>query len=359
MLHNSNSYDQHRTWLNEECSKKLQEARQAIEAPDLARAARLLQELDPFAVDLPDRRAEIEDIQEYFLSMIAKLMDSQLESALDMASQQNYVAARDISAQWMQALNELIGMSRFVRPVQERLFDMISRVEVLNRELAAKLEQQERQRQFPAVISFEFQMEPHQQGAAPQPLTPQFLTSEVAPYLDAIADLQNVIDLIHERSPSRVLVRSLSHWSPISVSLDGAPEAIKMILEVVVPWRRKHAKTLAQLEEQEKLIQIERLKAEVVQIQANAQRERSEANRNEVESDSRFTQARLDKLLLEREHLRLDLEQKRIGLVLEVMEKQGSNLDEDQRLMIGFQLMRPLGVLRESPLLIAPPSNGG
>ncbi len=138
-------------------------------------------------------------------------------------------------------------------------------------------------------------------------LTSNYLSKVIAPYIESIIGFQHLIDEIKGSTLSQVKIRSIAQNSPVSISLDGASEAIQLIKETIVPWRRKHAETMAHLLEQERLIEIESIKADVLEKRARAARERGEVGR----------------LKLEKEQLRLEIElnQAKTQLTLEILDR--------------------------------------
>ncbi|WP_420640452.1 GAF domain-containing protein [Candidatus Leptofilum sp.] len=187
----------------------------------------------------------------------------------------------------------------------------------------------------------------------PTELSPAFLEKVVAPYLNAISDLQTIIDKVLERPPTHISIKSISANSPINVNLDGAAEATEVVRDMVVPWRRQHSKTMSQVEEQEKRIQIESAKADIHEKRARAQKDRIDAKRIEAETSPEKTQAEVERMRLENEKLRLEIEEARINLALKILEKLAPELDEAQRILYAMQLLKPLGILTESPLLLS------
>lgn len=183
-------------------------------------------------------------------------------------------------------------------------------------------------------------------------LTPSSLTLLVTPYLAALDEVQRAIDAFLKRGSHKVRIKSISQNSPVNVSLDGAAEATEVVRDLVVPWRREHAKEMAQLQEQEKLIQIENSRAEIQERRARAQKERSEAKKVESETSHERTQAEIERMRLENEKLRLEIEEARINLALTILDKLAPELSEGQRILYAMQLLKPLGVITESPLLI-------
>lgn len=183
-------------------------------------------------------------------------------------------------------------------------------------------------------------------------LTPTTLTVDLTPYLLALSRLQNIIDFSRGEMSQPIKVKSINQNSPISVSLDGAAEATEVVRDIVVPWRREHAKSLAQLEEQNQLVHIESTKADVQEKRARAQKERSEAKRIESEINPEKTRIEIEQMRLENEKLRLEIEESRINLALKILDKLSPELSEGQRILYAMQLLQPLGILTETPLLL-------
>jgi len=161
-------------------------------------------------------------------------------------------------------------------------------------------------------------------------LTLQYLIRVVYPYIQSIAELQQLIDQIHNR-PSKIVIKSIQQNSPVSVSLDGASDAIQLIKETVVPWRRKHAETMANLLEQEKLAEIELKRAEVLEKRAVAAKERELT----------------DKLKVENEKLRAEtsLQQAKVQLATEMIKVISMNFDETEKERLITKLSPVLDVL--------------
>jgi hypothetical protein len=116
------------------------------------------------------------------------------------------------------------------------------------------------------------------------PLSPNYLATTVAPYLRAIEGLAQIISEIKGLESHVVTIRRIAKYSPLSLSLDGASEAVQTVQDAVVPWRRRHAQQMAHLAEQEKVCDIEIKKAEVLARRAQAERDRREGERLAAEA---------------------------------------------------------------------------
>jgi hypothetical protein len=167
-------------------------------------------------------------------------------------------------------------------------------------------------------------------------LTTEYARDILTPYLNAIKNLQEIINDIQGRKTRKVEIVNIKQNSPISVSLDGASEAIQVIKDTVVPWRRKHAESMARLIEQEKSVEIEAKKAEVVDKKIIA---REQAN----------------KLKLENEKLRLELQQAKIQLAIEVLNSISHNLSQTEREAVISKLLPILETLALSRLEVVNP----
>lgn len=176
-----------------------------------------------------------------------------------------------------------------------------------------------------------------------QKLTPAFLSQIVSPYIVAIADIQKVIDEIRNNSKNEVVVRSITQNSPISVSLDGASEAIKTVQDNVVRWRRENAKILAQQQISENEVAIEVLKAETLERRANAAKSRAEAEKFSAEADKQRQET--EKIRLENEKTRIEIERAKVQLALDILDRIDPNIPATEKISHVVKLLSPLGVV--------------
>jgi hypothetical protein len=182
-------------------------------------------------------------------------------------------------------------------------------------------------------------------------LTSHFLAHTVSPYISAIAEVQRIIDEIRKRERREVEISLISQNSPISLSLDGAAEAVGLVRDTVVPWRRKHAETMLRLLEQEKQAEIESKQAEVLEKRASATRGRAESEKLLAEAAKQHEEA--EKIKLDNEKARLELYRARMQFALEVLKQVAPNLSETERIEYVVRLLPPLNTLVSSNLLIA------
>lgn len=136
-----------------------------------------------------------------------------------------------------------------------------------------------------------------------QPMTPAILVNEVAPYLKAMADFQQLINEIKARPwPEVQLISvvkdSMADNAPIFAELRGVVDAIAF-MQTIINWRRKQAELAADL--------------------------------NGVVSDTSLHQAK-------------------VQLALEILEKASPHLDEAAKVGYAARMLEPLEVLVSSSL---------
>ncbi len=145
-------------------------------------------------------------------------------------------------------------------------------------------------------------------------LTTHYLVTTVAPYLDAIRQMQNVIDGVMGRKLHDLSIQAIKQGPPIWVSLGGASEAIHLIRTVVSAWRSQHA---------DKLSKAARLIAE----------------EDNSKTDKEFKVA---------------LRSAQVELAQEILAQLEGNLSEKERASYEEMLLEPLALLSVSPLKVVP-----
>lgn len=181
-------------------------------------------------------------------------------------------------------------------------------------------------------------------------LAPKVLLDMVAPYIESIEALQHIIDDMTGRAHRRVIIHLLTHNSPISVSLEGASQAIDTIKESVVPWRQKHAEEMANLEEQKLQEEIANRQAEILERQARAAKDRAEAEK--IKAEAELKRAEAERLRLENRKIALELQRAEIELALSVIKTFAPNMPEVDKLAYVTRLLPTLGNLITSDVQI-------
>jgi hypothetical protein len=182
----------------------------------------------------------------------------------------------------------------------------------------------------------------------PAELTPRYLETHINPYLNAINDLQHIIDEIKGRRPTTIRIKSVSQASPISVNLNGAQEAIQLIKDTIVPWRRKHVEKMARLLEKEKQAEIGNIKADILEKRARAARDDAESEK--ITAEAAKQREETERMKLENEKLRLELHRAKLQLTLDILAQISSNLSETEKIDFVVKLLPSLDVLAFSEL---------
>lgn len=182
-------------------------------------------------------------------------------------------------------------------------------------------------------------------------LSPESFALYINPFLEAVVDIQTIIDALEGKKPTEVRIRAIQQNSPISVSVEGVTKAVEVVQETVVQWKRKHAQTMAQLLEQEKLAAIEKTRAEVLESRARAAKERAEKDRLLAEAATQRVDA--ERKELENEIIRLKLQKAKIQMALEVLNQINPNLTEEDKFDYLMRILPPLDTIIASPLRIS------
>src|SRR5262245_52971538 len=179
-------------------------------------------------------------------------------------------------------------------------------------------------------------------------LTPSFLLATLGPFLQAIADIQYSIDESQRNKRSKVLIKAITQQSPITITMEGAAKAVEIVGNLVIPFRRKHQKKLALLQEQEKKAEIGNRKAEILEKQAKAAKDRAEAKKVAAEAAKQHAEA--ERALLENEKVRIELHRAKIQLALEILSQVAPSLTETEKIAYVIKLLPPLEILVSSEL---------
>lgn len=182
-------------------------------------------------------------------------------------------------------------------------------------------------------------------------LTPRFLSEVLAPYLDAIALIQNIYDDVRQVRKHEVVVRVITQLSPIDVSLTGAADAISAVKEDLIPWRKEHAKQIAALQEKQIEAEIKKKNAEALEIRSRSHKEKAEAKR--IEAEAAKLKAEAEKMCLENEKLKFELESAKLKLALELVAKMKPDLLEPDRIAYAVRLLPAINVIATSDIEIA------
>jgi hypothetical protein len=182
-------------------------------------------------------------------------------------------------------------------------------------------------------------------------LTPQYLTETIAPYLNAVAKIQQVIDEIQDNPHKEAKIHFITQNTPITATVSGVAQAVQIIGEMTIPWKRKHAQKMTALAQAEKQAQIQMLNAEVSESKAWTEKERAKAEAKRIESEQ---------MRLENEKLRRELAREKMQLVLGFVNQIGPELKPEDKMIYVQKFLPHLETILSSPLrlTVEQPSDG-
>jgi hypothetical protein len=175
------------------------------------------------------------------------------------------------------------------------------------------------------------------------------LAEQVAPYLEAVVDLQTALTRLRGEETSEPRIVSISQQSPFTVQMEGVADVVRIILDTVVPWRRKTARQRLELEVIEKEIEVERQRIELEQLRALGGVNQAKAV---AELEGQHWDNALKRIAYQKE--RLALEQSRIELAFAIVEKyRPAELTQEQRFAYAMEVVKALPPLTDGPLEIS------
>lgn len=188
--------------------------------------------------------------------------------------------------------------------------------------------------------------------AAPQAkLTAQYLERDVAPFLNAIVEIQRLLDRLLERETREVAIRVISQNSPIGVSLEGVSDTFLAVTDLLIPWKRKHAEKMAEYARREKQYEIEKKRIEL--HEANLQLAKSQQEIEKSSAEVAKLREEAEKLRIENERARMELGNAKIQFALDILAKVAPNLSETDKLSSLVRLLPLLDTVVASDIEIA------
>lgn len=161
-------------------------------------------------------------------------------------------------------------------------------------------------------------------------LTAQYLEKDIAPFLNAVAEIQRLLDGLLGREIKDVAIRVISQNSPIGVSLEGVSDTFLAVTDLLIPWKRKHAEKMAEYARREKQYEIEKKRIEL--HEANLQLVKSQQEIEMSSAEIAKLREETEKLRTENEKARLELGRVKIQLALDILAKVAPNLSETDKL---------------------------
>ncbi len=178
-------------------------------------------------------------------------------------------------------------------------------------------------------------------------LTPHTLTAHVAPFLQALAELQQRISEMRGEPFAEAQIRLIAQEARIYVDV-AAAGAIDAVCAVLLPWRRQYAKRLIQLEITQRQQVIRQAEAELKEFEA-----RGESGEAQHDPALVLQRQEIERGRQAAERERSELQQAQIDLALAVIARVAPQLTERERVTAVTRLAEPLNLLAHSPLEIA------
>jgi Pentapeptide repeats (8 copies) len=130
-------------------------------------------------------------------------------------------------------------------------------------------------------------------AGAPGRLTPRTMMETIGPYLQAVADLQELVNEYSGSPPTPVAIVSIKQKPYTRVALSGATPLLALIRETIVPWRRQYRDQLEQLRRAMTKASIIKQEAEILEIRSDTEKNPLEAKMFRAEAAKKRTEAQL------------------------------------------------------------------
>ena len=188
-------------------------------------------------------------------------------------------------------------------------------------------------------------------GPGPSParvLTPHYLSAVINPYLNAMADVQRVIDEIEGNPPGEAKILAIVEGSSVPVGVEGVAQAIQVIQEMVLSWKGEHAEAMARLVEQEKEATMGEARAEVLDARARASQDRTE--REQLLAEAENQRAEAGKNQSAGRILRSNLQRAMLRLASDMVAQVAPDLPQGEKMAEVVRLLPALETIIFSPL---------
>ncbi|MCC7452225.1 MAG: hypothetical protein IT324_32795 [Anaerolineae bacterium] len=176
-------------------------------------------------------------------------------------------------------------------------------------------------------------------------LTPQTLASLVAPILQAVATIQEIVAQLEGAEFTEPRIAFISHDSPTEIRIEGVARALEILKGFVLPKWREYVEQQAALELQEKQLNLDHLQREVDQMQRRLQRSRFHDRLRTIP----------EPVLHDAEHQQLarkkfEFQQEKYEFVASLVDHLAPHLAKAQHVAYTTRLLEALNVVFDSPL---------
>lgn len=182
----------------------------------------------------------------------------------------------------------------------------------------------------------------------PEKLTVDYLSTQLAPYLQAIASIQAVFDDAHGSEHKPVVIESIVYHNPIGVAVNGVGEVLATLRDWIIPWRRHSQKIMAAIETRKREAEVKKLQAEAMEVRAKSAKERAESKKIDAEAEKLHEEAL--RLKIENRKLMFDYKKDEAQIALNIVSSLSGSLSDSERLVYASQIMKPLEAITQSSL---------
>jgi putative methionine-R-sulfoxide reductase with GAF domain len=192
----------------------------------------------------------------------------------------------------------------------------------------------------------------------PEPLpaetsSPHYVQSVISPYLDAVSELQEILDELEGGPRGAARIVAIQPGVPVSVTMEGVAAAAQVIQEMITPWKQAHTTLLAEVAEKEGEATIETVWVDILEARARAADAQDE--REKVLAQAEQQRGEAARKVAEGLPLRTDVQWATLSLASDVLAQIAPNLADGERLVRLVRLLPALETIVASPLALIGP----
>lgn len=175
-----------------------------------------------------------------------------------------------------------------------------------------------------------------------------YLTRDVLPFINAFTEIQNIIDEIKGRSPTNIEILAIRKGSVTVDITGGIRDTVELVMDLIVPYRRKTKKRQAELDVATKEIEVKQKEADLKKAQATLEADSEQANVDVEKSQAEVALLRQQERELALKNKKQELEL--FELTLAMVDKIKDDLPDSERLYYATKLLDPTRLIATSPL---------
>jgi repressor LexA len=181
-------------------------------------------------------------------------------------------------------------------------------------------------------------------------LTPDFLREQLLPYLQGIASLQAILLRIQQREHQDLVIKSITQYSPITISFEGIKELIEILKYLRKSWR-EHELIMARMEERKSKIDIALAEAKIQEMNLNRIIDKTDLEKATLEIEIKRQEAR--QIKIENDHAELELQKKKLQIALDILATYGKSLSEEETSKLISQVLASITLITTSQLEVS------